>query len=153
MPTALATVWRRAGFGRAGNAPSETSPKHSPPYGCLGQMTVLRIRINWLSGGAVTPPSARPDNMAKEPRIDQLNASLDQAWRTLERCTSLIMELQLDPPENVRRIGQALAAITEIQLAIYVIRPDLTPERMKKEWNRPAEVEPDSSLTDLPPEN
>jgi hypothetical protein len=53
------------------------------------------------------------------------------------------MQLQLDPGRNVQRIGQAIAVITEIQLDIYAIHPDLTPEHMKKEWNEPAGEDPD----------
>jgi hypothetical protein len=52
-------------------------------------------------------------------------------------CSRLIRDLELNHKENIRRIGEALVLIFDIQGQIYEQRPDLTPEHAKKGWNRP----------------
>jgi hypothetical protein len=55
----------------------------------------------------------------------------------LDDCARLIRDLELNAHENIRRIGEALVLIFDIQAHIYEQRPDLTPEHLKKGWNRP----------------
>jgi len=75
--------------------------------------------------------------MKKEVSLDRLNRQLTKSARTLGDCAALIVDLRFSSSENVRRIGNALVMIFEIQNQIYEQRPDLTPEHVKKEWNRP----------------
>jgi 2-methylisocitrate lyase-like PEP mutase family enzyme len=68
-----------------------------------------------------------PDN----PSLDTLNAELERAGKMLDDCAGVIKDLDLDPRANIGHIGQALAAIFEIQFQICRERPDLTPTLLK----------------------
>ncbi len=64
--------------------------------------------------------------------LDELNARLEHSATLLSGSTRATRELGLDPTANVRRIGEALACIFEIQKQIFELRPDLTPESLKR---------------------
>ena len=74
--------------------------------------------------------------MKKEVSLDRLNRQLTKSARTLDDSARLIRDLDFGK-ENIGRIAEALVQIFEIQNQIYEQRPDLTPEHLKKEWNRP----------------
>ncbi|HJX60958.1 MAG TPA: hypothetical protein VJ578_00185 [Dehalococcoidia bacterium] len=75
--------------------------------------------------------------MENEVSLERLNRQLAMSWRMLGDCSRLIRDLELNHEENIRRIGDALLLIFDILGQIYELRPDLTPEHLKKEWNRP----------------
>ena len=75
--------------------------------------------------------------MNEEVSLERLDRQLAMSTRMLGDCAGLIRDLELNTKENLRRIGEALALIFAIQDHIYEQRPDLTPEHLKKEWNRP----------------
>jgi hypothetical protein len=75
--------------------------------------------------------------MKEEVSLERLNRQLAMSSRMLDDCAGLIRDLELNPKENIRRIGEALVLIFDVQDQIYEQRPDLTPEHLKKEWNRP----------------
>ncbi len=75
--------------------------------------------------------------MKKEVSLDRLDRQLRKSSRMLDDCARLIRDLDLSSRENIRRVGQALVLIFEIQDQIYKRRPDLTPEHLKEGWNRP----------------
>ena len=75
--------------------------------------------------------------MEEEVSIERLNRQLELSTGMLGDCSRLIRDLELNPNENIRRIGEALLLIFDIQSQIYEQRPDLTPEHAKKGWNRP----------------
>ena len=74
--------------------------------------------------------------MKKEVSLDHLDRQLTKSARILDECARLIRDLDFGK-ENIGRIAEALVQIFEIQNQIYEQRPDLTPEHLKKEWNRP----------------
>jgi len=74
--------------------------------------------------------------MKKEVSLDRLDRQLTKSARILDDSARLIRELDFGK-ENIGRIAEALVMIFEIQNQIYEQRPDLTPEHLKKEWNRP----------------
>jgi 2-methylisocitrate lyase-like PEP mutase family enzyme len=71
--------------------------------------------------------------MPKRLSLETLNATLDRAAKTLDRCAGLIRDIDGIPNGNIRHIGDALASVFEIQFDIYKERPDLTPELLKAE--------------------
>ena len=73
----------------------------------------------------------------KEVSLDRLDAQLRRSAEILSRCGRLIVDLEFDTRENLRRIGKALALIFEVQGKIYEQRLDLTPEFLKKDLRRP----------------
>ena len=73
----------------------------------------------------------------KEVSLDRLDEQLRRAAKTLARCGHLIADLEFNSRENLRKIGQALVRIYEVQNKIYERRLDLTPEYLKKDWGRP----------------
>jgi hypothetical protein len=75
--------------------------------------------------------------MNGEVSLERLNRQLAMSWMMLGDCSRLIRDLELNHEENIRRIGNALLLIFDILDQIYEQRPDLTPEHVKKEWNRP----------------
>jgi len=74
--------------------------------------------------------------MKKEVSLDRLDRQLTKSARILDDSARLIRDLDFGK-ENIGRIAEALVMIFEIQNQIYEQRPDLTPEHLKKEWNRP----------------
>jgi len=75
--------------------------------------------------------------MNEEVSLERLNRQLELSTGMLGDCSRLIRDLELNHHENIRRIGEALMLIFDIQGQIYEQRPDLTPEHAKKGWNRP----------------
>jgi len=75
--------------------------------------------------------------MKKEVSLDRLDRQLTRSARMLDDCAGLVRDLELNPKENIRKIGEALVKVFEIHGQIYEKRLDLTPEHLKKEWNRP----------------
>jgi hypothetical protein len=75
--------------------------------------------------------------MKKEVSLDYLDRQLTKSVRMLDYCARLVHDLDFNRQENMRKIADALVLIFEIQNQIYEQRPDLTPEHLKKEWNRP----------------
>ncbi len=69
--------------------------------------------------------------MENEPSLDRLDSQLRQAAKLLNDCAKLIRDIQLDSKSNIRRIGEALVNVFEIQNQIYERRPDLTPDHLK----------------------
>ncbi len=70
--------------------------------------------------------------MTEEISLDSLNSKLGEAAKLLDECAHRIRDLDLDPKANIRRIGEALANVFEIQNQIYERRPDLTPNYLKR---------------------
>ncbi len=64
--------------------------------------------------------------------LDSLNDLLTEAARLLDEASSQVRDLQLNPEQNIRKIGEALANISEVRLQVYAQRPDLAPEYLKK---------------------
>jgi chromosome segregation ATPase len=95
------------------------------------------IRAAWVGGKAGGDRRPEASHVKKEVSLDRLDIQLNKSARTLDTCRALIRDLDLKPDENIRRIGEALVKIFEIQDQIYERRPDLTPEHLKEGWNRP----------------
>jgi hypothetical protein len=55
----------------------------------------------------------------------RLNEALDKIAKLLDDSCDPIKELDLNPKENIRRIGQALGLIFEIQFQIWDLYPEL----------------------------
>ncbi len=72
----------------------------------------------------------------KEVSLDRLDRQLTRSAKMLGDCTALIRDLDLEADRNMRRIGEALVRIFEIQGQIYELRPDLTPKYLTEEWIR-----------------
>ncbi len=64
--------------------------------------------------------------------IDRLDKLLARAGRLLDEAAGEIRDLRLNSTKNIRKIGEVLAAISEIRLEIYKQRPDLTPSYLRK---------------------
>jgi hypothetical protein len=75
--------------------------------------------------------------MNEDISLERLDRQLAMCSSILDDCGHLIVDLELNPKENVRRIADALLLIFDIQGHIYKQRPDLTPDHLKKGWNRP----------------
>jgi len=61
--------------------------------------------------------------------LDELHHRLRVAAALLDSAAQDVRDIALAPPkENIRHLGQALAAIFDVLRAIYAVRPDLTPK-------------------------
>src|SRR6266404_8909814 len=61
--------------------------------------------------------------------LDELHHRLRVAAALLDSAAQDVRDIPLAPPkENIRHLGQALAAIFDVLRAIYAVRPDLTPK-------------------------
>ncbi len=70
--------------------------------------------------------------------IDSINNLLEESRRLLNEAAGQIRDLPLDPQKpNIRHIGNALVEITEIQIQIYALRPDLEPFYLKGPLSNP----------------
>jgi hypothetical protein len=67
-----------------------------------------------------------------EDHYESLNVLLAETASRLNRAAGLVGELNLSPADNIKKIAEALANIFEIQHQIYVLRPDLRPDGLKK---------------------
>jgi hypothetical protein len=61
-----------------------------------------------------------------------LNALLSEAAKLLDQSAGQIRDTGLNPEENIRKIAEALAEIFEVRMQIFQLRPDLTPDYLKK---------------------
>jgi len=62
------------------------------------------------------------------PTLDELDNQLTAAANILDMAAATVRDCPLQPTrDHIRRIGEALANIFDIQRAIYALRPDLTP--------------------------
>jgi hypothetical protein len=62
------------------------------------------------------------------PTLDELDNQLVAAAHLLDLAAATIRDCPLQPTrEHIRRIGEALSQVFDIQRAIYERRPDLTP--------------------------
>ena len=67
------------------------------------------------------------------PTLDSINDLLSDAAKKLDQAAQEIRDAPLEPAkEHIRRIGEALANVFEIQHQIYESRPDLKPAHLKK---------------------
>ena len=64
--------------------------------------------------------------------LESLEALLRVAAQNLDLSASMIRDLGLSPDKNIRKVGEALASIFEIQHEIYEIRPELKPDYLKR---------------------
>jgi hypothetical protein len=65
--------------------------------------------------------------------LDELHNRLRVAASLLDAAAQDVRDLPLAPPkDNIRHIGDALAAIFDVLRAIYAVRPDLTPAYLKE---------------------
>jgi hypothetical protein len=64
--------------------------------------------------------------------LDSLNALLSEAAKLLDQSAGQIRDTGLNPEENIRKIAEALAEIFEVRMQIFQLRPDLTPDYLKK---------------------
>lgn len=67
--------------------------------------------------------------MASYEELDKLPTD---ASKLLEQASGQVRDLDLDPATNIRRIGTALTYVFEVTHDIYALRPDLTPDILKK---------------------
>ena len=68
----------------------------------------------------------------EQPSLDSLNALLSEAAKLLDQSAGQIRDTGLNPEENIRKIAEALAEIFEVRMQIFQLRPDLTPDYLKK---------------------
>ncbi len=62
----------------------------------------------------------------------KLNEHLTNATRSLDDASSLIRDLDFEPSKNIRKIGELLLQIFEMQNRIYLMEPDLKPDFLKE---------------------
>jgi len=68
------------------------------------------------------------------PTLDELDNQLTVAAWLLDASAGTIRDCPLDPSkEHIRRVGDALANIFDIQRAIYELRPDLKPGFLRED--------------------
>jgi hypothetical protein len=67
-----------------------------------------------------------------ENSYESLNELLAEAALKLDRAANAVRDLNLSPENNIRKIGEALANVFEIQHQIYALRPDLKPDFLKE---------------------
>ena len=65
------------------------------------------------------------------PSLDNLNDLLTEAAKLLNNAAEEVRDNKLNKHENIKKIGESLVNIYEIQLEIYKVRPDLTPDILK----------------------
>ena len=70
--------------------------------------------------------------LVEQPSLDSLNALLSEPAKLLDQSAGQIRDTGLNPEENIRKIAEALAEIFEVQMQIFQLRPDLTPDYLKK---------------------
>ena len=62
---------------------------------------------------------------------DALNRALTHAALQLDLAAGMVRDLGLAPEQNIKKIGDALAGVFEIQHQLFEIRPDLKPDFLK----------------------
>lgn len=63
-----------------------------------------------------------------EDPYEALNNLLSLAANNLDAAASQIRDLKLAPETNIKKVGESLYNIFQIQHEIYAIRPDLRPD-------------------------
>ena len=63
-----------------------------------------------------------------ENSLEALDEMLRLAASTLDVAAAVIRDAGLGPERNIKKIGEALINIFEIQHEIYALRPDLRPD-------------------------
>lgn len=78
--------------------------------------------------------SEQPDEWS--PLLDRINAQLSAAGILLDGAAQNIVASPLESERNVRRIGEALMKISEVQDELYELEPRLVPLflRNTKRW-------------------
>jgi hypothetical protein len=72
------------------------------------------------------------------PSFESINEKLQLAAEKLDQAATEIRDLPLEPTETyIRKLGESLVNIFEIQHEIYRLRPDLQPDFLKEETPRP----------------
>ena len=72
--------------------------------------------------------------------LKSLNDTLTAAVKMLDEAATHIRDLPLEPrKENIKRIGKALTLISEVQLKIYEISPELEPDFLRQFSKYPGE--------------
>jgi hypothetical protein len=70
--------------------------------------------------------------MAKRPPpLETINARLERAIRALSRVAGEIRDAELNASQNIRKVGQALGCIFDIQHDIYRRVPKLLPVHLR----------------------
>lgn len=69
--------------------------------------------------------------MDREEKSSQLFRKLEEAIDILDESCDLIIELDIDRSENIRRVGRAMAWIFKIEHTIYDQYPHLEPDNRK----------------------
>jgi hypothetical protein len=87
------------------------------------------MMANGPSPGAVPELAEGSAEMAS---LKSLNTMLRQATELLNKAAAQIRDLDMNPKRNVRRVGEALTLVFEIQNEIYSRRPSLTPRFLKE---------------------
>ena len=65
--------------------------------------------------------------------LESINRLLSVAASLIDHAATEIRDAEVEPArENIERVGKALAEVFEIQLQIYKLQPDLTPEYLKQ---------------------
>ena len=72
----------------------------------------------------------------RQPTLDEIERQLARAARILDRSARQLRDVKLNPNRNIRRIGEALVLVFEIQNEIYRKRPDLMPDFLKSKRSR-----------------
>ncbi len=64
--------------------------------------------------------------------LEGIDSDLRRAGKILDQVAHKLRDADFDRGQNIRRIGEALVKIFEIQNQIYGVRPDLKPDFLKK---------------------
>jgi hypothetical protein len=64
--------------------------------------------------------------------LEHLNELLAKSGELLDQAANEVRDLQLNPDQNVRKLGEVLVSIFEIRLQVFEQRPDLEPDYLKK---------------------
>ncbi len=67
-----------------------------------------------------------------EVSYESLDELLAAAAHKLDSAAALIRDLDLAPDANIKKLGESLVNIFEIQGEIYAVRPDLRPEFLRE---------------------
>ena len=70
--------------------------------------------------------------MNKKAALKRLNERLTESAKLLDKAAMEVRDLKLNSKYNIRKIGEALANIFEIQMQIYKQQPNLRPDYLKK---------------------
>jgi hypothetical protein len=120
-----------------GNDPSKLPPWCPEGYVTTGlhgignSYTKLLIKFCFRNASIRANFGARSKRV-EQPSLDSLNALLSEAAKLLDQSAGQIRDTGLNPEENIRKIAEALAEIFEVRMQMFQLRPDLTPDYLKK---------------------